>query len=152
MFWVGDLDPPVLLGWDLVDGGKHLDWGGSTQYSDAWTTGVNAWNQVHDVIRKDTNWTVKDADVGDWYEECDKIGDVGAGYGAYIRFNRYNMDQFSDNAKIHAVMHYVGFALGLGLYDNLPDVMNTTIDPTAPITCTMGWDIRTFDELYYNVY
>lgn len=44
-----------LLGWDLVDNGKHLDWDGGTKYLDDWYDSVQVWEDYKPgVIRKDS--------------------------------------------------------------------------------------------------
>lgn len=53
-----------------VDSGKHMDWGGSTEYMSYWNIGVDRWNNYKNgVIRKDTLTTIQDVTINILHED-----------------------------------------------------------------------------------
>jgi hypothetical protein len=134
----------VLLGWDLVDSGKHCDWGGSTAYSSAWVHGLYQWNgcDYGEVIRLDTIWTIKDLNVSDYYEQSNTIAVTG--FLGYIKFNTYQMDSLSYDQKECAATHELGHALGIN-HLSVGDIMYTYVQD---ITELSFYDKATFDMAY----
>ena len=56
----------ILQSWSLVDSGKHLDWGGSSQYIEQFKSAVNIWNGYKSgVIREDDISIVQDVTIKD---------------------------------------------------------------------------------------
>lgn len=102
-----------LMSWDLVDSGKHLDWGGTTKYLTQFETAVNTWNNhKNGVIRKDSLTTVKDVTISDKdLGKNDTLAETDPN-GA-IRFNIPLMDKAGNNKKINVCLHEIGHALGL---------------------------------------
>ena len=122
-----------------VDSGKHLDWSGSTIYSNNWDTGVNTWNNYKSgVIRKDTLLTINDVTISD---VSDLSGNtvaytlttypVGGGKGkATIQFSTTKMNVLSQIKRNIVCTHEIGHTLGLSENnDNGTDVImyNTNI-------------------------
>lgn len=102
-------------GWDLVDWGWDVDWGGSTQYTTAWEHAVDEWNGLGQVsIAEDTIFTYEDVTVHDY----DNSDDPAAGYVSYndaeLGFNEHFMDTYSLNEKKYVALHELGHVLGLG--------------------------------------
>ncbi|MBT2667687.1 cell surface protein [Bacillus sp. ISL-4] len=74
------------LTWDLVDSGRHMDWGGSSKYSTNFTSGVSVWNNYKSgVIRKDTASTIQDVKISD-YSQVSQTAGVTSSVGT-IKFN-----------------------------------------------------------------
>jgi hypothetical protein len=141
----------VLNEFDLVDAQKHMDWGGSTAYSTAWDTSVSKWNAIHDVIRKDTIWIIKDVTLQDYTDNESPISGKTFNWG-YIKFNTARMNEHNLAEKKYCAIHLTGHALGIDdniFYTNSTSVMN----PNISTLNTLGLeDIYAFNDLYYNVY
>ena len=119
--------------WDLVDSGKHLDWGGGTQYQSNFDGAVNTWNAYKPgVIRKDTALTVEDVYVWDYYTTNDDVGLTDPNT-AEIRFNIYNMQNLNSNDRKNACMHELGHALGLE-HNEPADVMYKQVNGVTVLT------------------
>lgn len=149
-YWTEPVDPPVLQGWDLVDGGKHADWAGGTKYWPEWNAGVGVWNYQITVIRQDDFWSVKDFDLYDIYVVDPTLAGETWSTG-HVRLNTYVMDNFSVEGKKHVIIHELGHVLGLDDYNGIPDVMNNPA-PAVPMPYLTGYDMNAFVYLYNNVY
>lgn len=133
----------AILTWDLVDSGKHLDWGGSTVYQTQFQAGVNTWNSYKsEVIRKDTLITVQDLTISDYYE----ISTTGAycSTAGVIKFNTYVLDQKTTTEQLYACTHEVGHALGLA-HNQSTDVMYMYISNNCTLTAN---DKASYDASY----
>lgn len=98
--------------WDLVDSGKHLDYGGSSKYSSYFSNGVGTWNNYKSgVIRKDTASTIQDVTMSDYYEVSSTNAYCSS--GGTIKFNDYRMGSLSSTRKQNVATHEIGHALGL---------------------------------------
>ena len=105
---------PVTLGWDLVDSGKHLDWGGNSKYSSLFETATNKWNAYKSgVIRKDILSTIQDVTISDTYDSTDEAYATTYQNGTIV-FNTYQMDKKNSNFQLMICIHELGHALGLG--------------------------------------
>ena len=121
-----------LSTYDLVDGGKHLDWGGKSKYSTYIPKAAAKWNGYKSgIIRKDTVSTECDVTFSDYYEKSDTMG-VTSSSGT-IRFNKYLMDNANANEKLNVVMHEFGHALGLG-HNDKSDVMYKKCNAVVNLT------------------
>ena len=79
------------LSWDLVDTGRHLDWGGTTKYMSQFKSAINIWNTYKKgVIRKDNLIRWKDVSVSD-YSEISNVAGITSANGT-IKINTYVMD------------------------------------------------------------
>lgn len=62
-----------IQSWDLVDSGKHLDWGGTSKYIKEFKSAVKKWNNYKSgVIRKDTIKTKQDVKIVDTKGRAEK--------------------------------------------------------------------------------
>ena len=111
-----------LSGWDLVDSGKHLDWGGKSAFESYVITAANKWNACKSgVIRKDTATTIQDVTISDINNKDKPMATTFS--SGKIEFNLYYMPTSGDyNKTLQAVMHEFGHALGLNHNDSY-DVM-----------------------------
>lgn len=104
---------PKLLGWDLVDSGKHLDWTGSTKYQSAFNRAVDEWNSYKPgVIRKDGMFTETDVTISDFVSSSNIAGSTSN--TGTIKFNTLIMDNLSVKSRRNTCTHELGHALGLG--------------------------------------
>lgn len=101
-----------LLGWDLVDDGKHLDWDGGTNYLDDWYDSVQVWEDYKPgVIRKDSIWVIEDVKISDYYEVSNTMA-VTSSAGT-IKFNKYHFETMTSGERKKTMIHELGHALGL---------------------------------------
>ena len=113
-----------LQGWDLVDSGKHLDWGGTSKYIKEFKNAVKKWNNYKaGVIRKDTIKTKRDVKIMDSKGRAEKkvLAETSKA-GRTIYFYTAKMDSLSSDKCLHVCMHELGHALGLG-HNKKTDVM-----------------------------
>ena len=112
----------TLGAWDLVDGGKHLDWDGNTNFMVQFQTAVKKWNGYKPgVIRKD-NWKiVEDVSISDYYSEDSSVSKVLS--SGKIKFNQFYMDCYNNDKKTNVCLFAIGTALGLGKTAYFQDVM-----------------------------
>lgn len=137
-----------VLGWDLVDHSKHLDWDGTTNYMDAWLKGCAEWNKVKKVIRPDSWLWIEDLTISDYYEESDILGIT---YPAgQIKFNAFWFDNMVEEARQKTVMHELGHALGLA--HNTTCQFSVMVQGCRRQTLLHKEDRDTFLWLYNNVY
>lgn len=136
-----------VMNWNLVDSGKHLDWGGKTKYSKEFSKAVKVWNTYKKgVIRKDNLTRWQDVAISDYYEVSNTAG-VTAIYGT-IQFNKYNMDRISVKQKENVCIHELGHALGLE-HNTSKDIMYMY---TTSRTKLSSNDKKSYDYVYKNVY
>ena len=146
-----------------VDSGKHLDWSGSTIYSNNWDTGVNTWNNYKSgVIRKYTLLTINDVTISD---VSDLSGNtvaytlttypVGGGKGkATIQFSTTKMNVLSQIKRNIVCTHEIGHTLGLSENnDNGTDViMYNNMDRNTSNNVLHSQDKLNYDYMYNNKY
>lgn len=117
------LGASYTLGWDLVDSGGHLDWGGSTKYQTDFNDSVNTWNSYKSgVIRKDSVLHLKDVTISDIRLINNDVGETD-GNNKTIKFNTYNIDPMNTTRRRNVCTHELGHALGLGENPNTGNVM-----------------------------
>lgn len=102
-----------LLGWDLVDSGKHLDWDGSTHYMTEWYNAVNTWNAYKSgVIRADRLSVIQDVKISDKSKK-DGLTFATTYSSGKIVFYRDTMDKMTSTQRQATMTHELGHALGL---------------------------------------
>ncbi|WP_222429821.1 matrixin family metalloprotease [Paenibacillus agilis] len=132
-----------LLGWDLVDSGKRMDWDGSSAYISQFNSGVSLWNSYKSgVIRKDTITTIQDLAISDYYEVSSTAG-VTSSAGT-IRFNNYQMAGYTSTKKLNVAIHEIGHALGLG-HNTSADVMYAYVSNNTALSVN---DRASYDAAY----
>ncbi|SQC54416.1 Uncharacterised protein [Listeria newyorkensis] len=132
-----------LLTWDLVDSGKHLDWGGSTKYQSNFNKGVSVWNAYKKgVIRKDVWNTIEDVTLSD-YSKKDTTAAMTSPSGT-IKYNKYNMDTLTTNEKNNVSIHELGHALRLA-HNGTSDVMYYLV--STKVTLSIN-DKASYDAAY----
>lgn len=141
-----------LSSFNLVDSGKHLDWTGSTKYSNEWSSAVNVWNNYKPgVIRPDTWYRVEDVSISDYYDpNSSTLFQISL--SGLIKFNTYTIDYQSSNNKIHSVIMSIGYALGIASNTDINSVMCTPT-PFFEYAITLDQDDKNaYDWLYNNQY
>lgn len=110
-----------ILNWNLVDSGKHLDWGGSTNYLKRFNLAVDTWNAYKPgVIRKDDGSKIRDVTISDYTESSEVLG-VTSSKGT-IKFNQETMHECTKKVRRNVCTHELGHALGLA-HNTEDDVM-----------------------------
>ena len=134
-----------LISWDLVDSGKHLDWGGNSQFIAYVREAANKWNAYKPgVIREDTLWTIKDLTISDYHDEKTGVRAYTSTNGT-LQFNTYLMSTNDTSGRtLKTIMHEFGHALGLGHNDS-QDVMYGYASTVTTLTKS---DKKSYDEAY----
>lgn len=133
----------AILDWYLVDSGKHLDWKGSTSYQTQFNSAVSTWNNYKSgVIRKDAWNTINDVTISDYYEVSSTAG-VTSSAGT-IKFNTYQMDNFTSAQKQNVCTHELGHALGLA-HNAKGDVMYAYVSSLKSLSAN---DKASYDASY----
>jgi hypothetical protein len=134
----------ALLGWDLVDSGKHLDYDGNSSYMSSVTSAVNTWeNYKSGIIRQDSWSVIQDVYVSDYYEASDTLG-VTSSSGT-IKFNTYNFSTMTSAQRQKTATHEFGHALGLDHTTGTNDVMRQGLLSTTALSST---DKSSYDAAY----
>lgn len=138
--------PPALLGWDLVDSGKHLDWDGNTTYRAYIPFAADVWNAYKPgVIRSLMPSVVLDVFFEDYYEDSRVAGRTGN--NGKIQLNTFWFEQMEPVKCKHVVIHEFGHALGLNHTDFELDIMK---DYARPIITLSARDMLSYDAAYAN--
>lgn len=134
----------ALLGWDLVDSGKHLDYDGNSSYMSSVTSAVNTWeNYKSGIIRKDSLVVVQDVYVSDYYEASDVLGATSS--AGTIKFNTYNFSSMTAAQRQKTATHEFGHALGLDHTSGTNDVMRQGLSSVTALSST---DKSSYDAAY----
>ncbi len=134
-----------LWGVDLVDSGKHLDWGGNTSLQSEVATAAAIWNGYKSgVIRKDTIFTLQDVEISD--NNNILFAGVTNSNGT-ILLNKNYLDAAGYFTTINVITHELGHALGLGhVTDN-----NSIMYHTNSYNNTLSQhDKNSYDYAYSN--
>lgn len=133
-----------ILGYDMVDSGKHLDWDHDTAYASSVRAAAKTWNNYKSgVIREDTSTTIEDVYIYDYSQRNNYPGTTFyGGFGANtISLNSYYMESYNSTWKQAVATHELGHALGLD--ENLTgDVMDPIARGKVSLTAN--------DEASYN--
>lgn len=120
-----------------------LDWKGSTSYQTQFNSAVSTWNNYKSgVIRKDAWNTINDVTISDYYEVSSTAG-VTSSAGT-IKFNTYQMDNFTSAQKRNVCTHELGHALGLA-HNAKGDVMYAYV---SSVTSLSANDKASYDASY----
>ncbi|WNY25321.1 M57 family metalloprotease [Methanolapillus millepedarum] len=132
-----------LQTWDLVDSGKHLDWGGSTTYQSEFNASVVTWNNYKaGIIRKDGIANLKDVTISD-YSLQDSYSGVTSPSGT-LKFNTYYMKDYSTDVRKNVCTHELGHALGLD-HNSQGDVMYSQVTVRNDLSAN---DKASYDAAY----
>lgn len=105
-----------FLGYSSVDAGE-IRWGGSTQYSSAWSGGISTWNALGLVnIAPDTIWTYEDLTVSDVNEPNESWVGLYTYYSLAtdtIKLNTAKLYDDTSAQKQNVTTHELGHSLGL---------------------------------------
>lgn len=138
-----------LLTWNLVDSGKHMDWKGTTKYSEEWNASVGVWEDYKSgVIRKDGFWTINDVTISDYTEESSVMAYTSS--AGKICFNDYHFESMTATQRQKTIMHEIGHALGLD--HNNTDSTSIMCQGKRSQTTLNADDKAGYDYLYDNVY
>lgn len=134
----------ALLGWDLVDSGKHLDWDSNSVYTSSINSAVNLWEgHKSGVIRPDSMWVVQDVFLSDYYEVSSTMA-VTSSAGT-IKFNDYHYSGMTSAQRIKTTTHEFGHALGLDHTWGTYDIMQ---QGKLSITSLSSTDKSSYDAAY----
>lgn len=134
----------ALLGWDLVDSGKHLDWDSDTKYVSSVESGVELWEGHRSgVIRADSPLVIQDVFISDYYEVSTTMGYTDP--GGSIMFNEYHYDTMTTKERLKTATHELGHALGLDHTSGKYDIMK---QGKVEITSLSQTDKDSYDEAY----
>lgn len=136
----------ALLGWDLVDDGKHLDWDSNTKYLSSVQSGVDLWEGHRSgVIRPDSIFVIQDVFISDYYEVSSTMGYTSS--NGTIKFNDYHFANMTSSQRIKTATHELGHALGLDHTYGTNDIMR---QGKLSITSLSSTDKASYDEAYNN--
>lgn len=131
------------LTWDLVDSGKHLDWGGSSSYLTSFTSAIPVWNNYKaGIIRQDTASTIQDLRIYDYYEVSNYA--ALASSGGTIRFNSYHMSGYTSTKRKNVAIHELGHVLGLA-HNQSNDIMYSQVSSIVTLSIN---DKASYDAAY----
>jgi hypothetical protein len=134
----------ALLGWDLVDDGKHLDWDGNTKYLSSVHSGISLWEGHRaGVIRPDDATVIEDVYLSDFYQVSTTMA-VTSSSGT-IKFNDYHYNGMTPNERIKTTTHEFGHALGLDHTTGSHDIMQSG---KLSITNLSSTDKSSYDQSY----
>ena len=112
-----------------------MDWKGSTSYQTQFNSAVSTWNNYKSgVIRKDAWNTIN---------EVSSTAGVTSSAGT-IKFNTYQMDNFTSAQKRNVCTHELGHALGLA-HNAKGDVMYAYV---SSVTSLSANDKASYDASY----
>lgn len=145
----GDL---YISEWSLYDGGGHVDWkDDGSIYINNFIDGVENWEKYENrsgTIRKDTWATICDVVVSDYNEESNVNAYCSS--DGKIKFNKYNMKNYSGLVKSAIATHEIGHALGLDDNDNQGSIMYRA---TPLMSKPANIDLCAYDYAYdYHTY
>lgn len=104
-----------FLGYSSVDAGE-IRWGGSTQYSSAWSNGISTWNALSSVnIAPDTIWTYEDLTVSDVNRsDVSWVGQYAYSWATdALKLNSYYLNNDTPAERQNTTTHELGHSLGL---------------------------------------
>jgi hypothetical protein len=118
--------------WNLVDSGKHLDYDGNSIYMSNFRSGVNKWEGYKSgIIRPDSASVIEDVYASD-YSTVNSTNAVTSSAGT-IKFNKYNMNNYTSTVRTRIATHELGHSLGLG-HSTPSDIMYMYTPQTSSLT------------------
>ena len=145
---VSEYQTAILLDWDLVDSGKHLDWGGNSQYISQFRTAVNVWNGYKSgVIREDNISTLQDVTIKDATNS--QTGALASTSPVFREIKIYTdaMAGYFERSQTSALIHELGHALGLAHRNERGTVMDPVVNPLIELSKA---DKISYDAAYNN--
>ncbi|MFS1511054.1 matrixin family metalloprotease [Chengkuizengella sp. SCS-71B] len=134
----------ALLGWDLVDNNKHLDWNSDSKYISSINNAMKLWeNYKSGIIRPDTAAEREDVFLTDYMQVSSTIASTSS--NGIIRFNDYHYADMSNGERLKTTTHEFGHALGLAHTFGRRDIMR---QGKVSITKLSSTDKRSYDEAY----
>ncbi|NBI29271.1 matrixin family metalloprotease [Chengkuizengella marina] len=134
----------ALLGWDLVDNNKHLDWNSDSKYISSINDAMNLWESYKSgIIRPDTASEREDVFLTDYNQVSSTIASTSS--NGIIRFNDYHYTDMSNGERLKTTTHEFGHALGLAHTFGKRDIMR---QGKVSITKLSSTDKRSYDDAY----
>lgn len=134
----------ALLGWDLVDSGKHLDWDSDTKYVSTVKSGTALWEGYRSgVIREDSLTVIQDVFISDYNEVTSTMAYTNS--NGQMMFKDYHFSDMNANQRLKTVTHEFGHALGLDHTSGKNDIMQ---QGKLEITALSETDKKSYDEAY----
>ncbi|NDI34942.1 matrixin family metalloprotease [Chengkuizengella sediminis] len=134
----------ALLGWDLVDNNKHLDWNSDSKYISSINDAMNLWEKYKSgIIRPDTASEREDVFLTDYMQVSSTIASTSS--NGIIKFNDYHYDGMSNGERLKTTTHEFGHALGLAHTFGKRDIMR---QGKVSITKLSSTDKSSYDAAY----
>lgn len=129
--------------WDLVDSGKHLDWGNESSFLNEIELAEDVWNVYKsNVIRKDSLLRIEDVTIKD---DSDIVYAGLANDEGEILLNKAYLQNCDEDAVVNVIAHELGHCLGLGHIIKTSEVMYHTQTTRTLLGAT---DERSYDKAY----
>ncbi len=139
------------MDYNLVDGGKHLDYRIKSRYTYFIKRAANVWNKEIPIIRKDTYRTINDVTFLDRKMIADNIVGETRPDGT-ITFSTSYMNMLSYPERLNVCIHEIGHALGLAhREDEMDSVMYPFVEMNIRLTKGDKANLRFAYNHYGNI-